>query len=277
MLIVKCFENITCRNSIGSLKNYENNLGGKFMKQSKSLLTILTLTILLSLSLLSNYAFNSNEYEQQLKDISNSNRSQEVIYYGFSEDDIALELNIDKLKDVEYLYSIGLTDNDIHVIKISSTNYYVIRIIDGFPYVTLVKNSTEIIGLPIVSIPQKHNYDIVPNQDMLNLINSGMQNDNYMVLQQTLDTTEEKIEYIDNILKMFDIQCVELKVSENPIVKGMDTNWIAYDIITEKGNQYVLIVRKHDKDFTALIDNNNRQLTGILDNGILPETYNLIN
>ena len=269
----KIFLNITCCNSIGSLKNYGKTLGDKFMKQSKNLLTILTLTILLLLSLLSIYAFNNNEYEQPLKDISNSNKNEEVIYYGFSEGNGPLELNIDKLKDVEYLHSIGLTDDDIHVIKISSTNYYVIRIIDGVPYVNLVENSAEIIGLPIVSIPQEHNYETVPNQD---ITTSNAQHDHYTILQKALNAPEEKIRYIDHILVEHSIECVEINISENPIIKGMDTNWIAYDIITENNGTYILIVRKEDKDFTALIDYNNRQLTGTLDTGVLPETYNLI-
>lgn len=264
-------------NTKGRVKNILNYRKPKFY------LIILGSAVLLvaTIGLLSNPAesssisdINSNEYEQPLKDISNSKKSEEVIYYGFSEGDGALELNIDKLKDVEYLYSIGLTDNDIHVIKISSTNYYVIRIIDGFSYASLVENSTEIIGLPIVSIPQEHNYETVPNQD---ITTSNAQYDNYTILQKTFNATEEKISYIDHILVEHSIECVEINISENPIIKGMDTNWIAYDIVTENDGTYILIVRKEDKDFTALIDNNNRQLTGTLDTGILPETYNLIN
>lgn len=50
--------------------------------------------------------------------------------------------------------------------------------------------------------------------------------------------------------------------------------WMKHGMLINKdGNKYLLILRKSDKDFTAVLDNENKLLSGIIDNGILPKLF----
>lgn len=55
----------------------------------------------------------------------------------------------------------------------------------------------------------------------------------------------------------------------------MDENWKAYDIMSKDGSKYLLILRKSDKDFTAILDADNNMIYGIVDNGVLPKYFDV--
>lgn len=71
-------------------------------------------------------------------------------------------------------------------------------------------------------------------------------------------------------LSAVDIECASIIDSSNPLVDGMDTNFKAFDLIGKDGNKYLLIMRKEDNDFTAVLDSNGKLLHGIIDNAVLP-------
>lgn len=95
-------------------------------------------------------------------------------------------------------------------------------------------------------------------------------------LQKEINSTSKQSKSIENILEHLDINYnsdTVVNISNNDIVDGMDKAWEAYDLTNKDGSKYFLILRKSDKDFTAVLDNENKILFGIIDNGILPKFF----
>ncbi|WP_029501297.1 hypothetical protein [Lachnoclostridium phytofermentans] len=95
-------------------------------------------------------------------------------------------------------------------------------------------------------------------------------------LQKEINSTSKQSKSIENILEHLDINYnsdTVVNISNNDIVDGMDKAWEAYDLTNKDGSKYLLILRKSDKDFTAFLDNENKILFGIIDNGILPKFF----
>lgn len=95
-------------------------------------------------------------------------------------------------------------------------------------------------------------------------------------LQKEINSTSKQSKSIENILEHLDINYnsdTVVNISNNDIVDGMDKAWEAYDLTNKDGSKYLLILRKSDKDFTAVLDNENKILFGIIDNGILPKFF----
>jgi hypothetical protein len=54
----------------------------------------------------------------------------------------------------------------------------------------------------------------------------------------------------------------------------MDTDdWQAYDLFAEDGTTYVLILRKSDNDFSAVLDNEGRLISGLISNALIPALF----
>jgi hypothetical protein len=81
-----------------------------------------------------------------------------VIFYGFddSSSNKALDIDYEKSNDVPYLLSIGLTENDIHVLKRSDTEYAVIRILNEVSHVTNYSTETPMKSLPPITVPETY-------------------------------------------------------------------------------------------------------------------------
>lgn len=95
--------------------------------------------------------------------------------------------------------------------------------------------------------------------------------------QKVINATSKQSESIENILEQLDINYsadTVINISNHDIVDGMDKAWEAYDLTNKDGSKYLLILRKSDKDFTAVLDSENKLLSGIVDNGILPKFFN---
>lgn len=95
-------------------------------------------------------------------------------------------------------------------------------------------------------------------------------------LQKEINSTSKQSKSIENILEHLDINYnsdTVVNISNNDIVDGMEKAWEAYDLTNKDGSKYLLILRKSDKDFTAVLDNENKILFGIIDNGILPKFF----
>ena len=70
-----------------------------------------------------------------------------------------------------------------------------------------------------------------------------------------------------------DIEYESITDSTNPLIEGMDANFKAFDLIGKDGNTYLLILRKEDNDFTAVLNSDGEVLHGIIDNGVLPAYF----
>lgn len=92
-------------------------------------------------------------------------------------------------------------------------------------------------------------------------------------LQKITGATDEQAERVAYHLAECGVSYQTIAYSINPITEGMDTDWQAYDLLTEDGSSYVLILRKSDNDFTAVLDNEGRLISGIIDNGVTPALY----
>ena len=76
------------------------------------------------------------------------------------------------------------------------------------------------------------------------------------------------------ILEAYNIENYSIIESKSPLVVGMPEEWVAYDIYCIRGNVYLLILRKSDEDFVALINSDNILMEGIIDGGMLPKAFN---
>ncbi len=92
-------------------------------------------------------------------------------------------------------------------------------------------------------------------------------------LQEATGASSKQTKYLENKLEQINITYETVAVSSNPIVDGMDINWLAYDLIANDGTSHVLILRKSDNDFTAVLDSDGRNLDGVIDNGVTPALF----
>ena len=93
------------------------------------------------------------------------------------------------------------------------------------------------------------------------------------LLREVTKATAAQSRDIKNILMEVGIDIDSIDVSSSAIIEGMDENWEAYDIMSKDGSKYLLILRKSDKDFTAILDADNNLIYGIVDNGVLPKYF----
>ena len=95
------------------------------------------------------------------------------------------------------------------------------------------------------------------------------------LLREVTKATAAQSRDIKNILMEVGIDIDSIDVSSSAIIEGMDENWKAYDIMSKDGSKYLLILRKSDKDFTAILDADNNLIYGIVDNGVLPKYFDV--
>ena len=97
-------------------------------------------------------------------------------------------------------------------------------------------------------------------------------------LQRASNLPNKMSAYVEDALSRNGITYESVQISVNPILNGMNTHWQGFDLISEDGDSYVVILRKakignsHD-DFTALLDNEGRLIEGFIDNGVTPALY----
>ncbi|MGE4484109.1 MAG: M56 family metallopeptidase [Oscillospiraceae bacterium] len=92
-------------------------------------------------------------------------------------------------------------------------------------------------------------------------------------LQKITGATNEQAEQLELRLAECGVSYQTIAYSVNPITEGMGTDWQAYDLVTEDGFSYVLILRKSDNDFTAVLDNKGRIISGNIDSAVTPALY----
>jgi len=89
----------------------------------------------------------------------------------------------------------------------------------------------------------------------------------FNMLFVSINTTSKSIE---KILARNNITYETVAISTNPLMAGMDEHWQAYDLTDENGKVYILILRKEDFDFTAVLENDGTLIEGLIDNGVTP-------
>jgi len=97
--------------------------------------------------------------------------------------------------------------------------------------------------------------------------------DTQSLLQEITGATHEQAEQIESHLAECEVSYQTIANSINPITEDMDTNWQAYDLVTENGSSYVLILRKSDNEFDAVLDNEGRLISGFIDSGVTPALF----
>lgn len=93
------------------------------------------------------------------------------------------------------------------------------------------------------------------------------------VLKEATGSTNTQAKTIESMLADIDIVSKSLEPSINPLTHNMDDGWKAYDLISEDGNTYLLILRKEDNDFTAVLDSEGKLLSGLISNAVLPAYF----
>lgn len=93
------------------------------------------------------------------------------------------------------------------------------------------------------------------------------------VLRETTGTTYLQSKTIVDWLGAVDIECESIADSCNPLTEGMDIYHKAYDLIGKDGSTYLLILRKEDNDFTAVLNSDGELLYGLVDNAVLPAYF----
>lgn len=96
---------------------------------------------------------------------------------------------------------------------------------------------------------------------------------NNRLIKEATNASTEQGRSIQNELAEVGINIESIGLSSNTFIEGMDENWEAYDIISKEGNTFLLILRKDDKDFTAILDSENNLIAGIVDGGVLPQYF----
>ena len=98
-----------------------------------------------------------------------------------------------------------------------------------------------------------------------------------VTLQNTLYSSDakssENLNFVDNMLINNEIHCVKIVTSTQSIMEGLGADWQAFDLTDTNGNLYILILRKSDNDFTAILDSNGKILGGMMDNTVAPKLF----
>lgn len=93
------------------------------------------------------------------------------------------------------------------------------------------------------------------------------------VLQEATGASSKQTKYIEKRLEEDKISYSTVVISSNSVLDGMDTDWHAFDLVDEDGTTHILILRKSDNDFTAVLDSNGRNIDGLIDSGLIPALF----
>ena len=93
------------------------------------------------------------------------------------------------------------------------------------------------------------------------------------LLKETLNISDDQASEIENQFSDREINIVAINSSENPIVSELDQAFEAYDVTSDDGTQYLLIVRAEDKDYCAILDGNFEIIDGAIDNTMFPSLF----
>lgn len=93
------------------------------------------------------------------------------------------------------------------------------------------------------------------------------------MLQKATGDSSRQAQVIAKHLAESNITYSSISISNNPIVDGIHIGWKAYDLFTDDGTSYVLILRKSDNDFTSVLDSDGLVISGMVDNVVTPALY----
>lgn len=92
-------------------------------------------------------------------------------------------------------------------------------------------------------------------------------------LQKITDATQEQTAQIELHLAACGVSYQKVVNSSNSITEGMDTNWQTYDLFSVDSSSSVFILRKSDNAFTAVLDHEDRLISGMIDNRATSALY----
>lgn len=98
---------------------------------------------------------------------------------------------------------------------------------------------------------------------------------NEAILKAQTGASGRELRYLRSIFADFGIQAASISPSDNPITQGMDeTCSAAFDVQSTEGREYLLLLRREDQSFRALLDHENKVLYGLVDTATLPQYFN---
>lgn len=93
------------------------------------------------------------------------------------------------------------------------------------------------------------------------------------VIQDATGASEDQVKELVHILESNEIVCVSAKVSSKPITEGMDEYFIPYDLTDRDDRNYLLIVTSDEQSFTALLNDEDYIVEGLISDGSLPSWF----
>ena len=98
---------------------------------------------------------------------------------------------------------------------------------------------------------------------------------NEAILKAQTGASGRELRYLRSIFADFGIQAASISPSDNPITQGMDeTCSAAFDVQSTEGREYLLLLRREDQSFRALLDHENKVLYGLVDTATFPQYFN---
>ncbi|MDD6045894.1 MAG: M56 family metallopeptidase [bacterium] len=98
--------------------------------------------------------------------------------------------------------------------------------------------------------------------------------ENEALLKEGTGAQGKYLDYLKTLFADLEIDIRTISESDNSIVEEMDDeHYEAFDVHDKDGREYLLLLRKEDKSFEALLDDANNVLYGLVDNGMLPKYF----
>lgn len=97
---------------------------------------------------------------------------------------------------------------------------------------------------------------------------------NEALLKEEVGASGEYLDYLKTLFAGLKIDILSISKSDNLILAGMDNEYYeAFDVHGKDGREYLLLLRKEDRSFEAILDDENQVLYGLVDNAMLPKFF----
>lgn len=93
-------------------------------------------------------------------------------------------------------------------------------------------------------------------------------------VQEKMEMTDKQFsELEDYLIAETGIVLIDANASVNPVVEDIGDGFQAFDVQTDNGQTYLLIIDDTSKGFVAILDENNEIINGLVDRGVLPKLF----
>lgn len=95
-------------------------------------------------------------------------------------------------------------------------------------------------------------------------------------LQEVTNTSKTQSKFIEKVLEeQISVKCdfIEKADMSISILENMSYDCEAYNVVSEDGKKFILILNSKNKDVLCILDEYNDLAFGLVDNGILPKYF----